>query len=54
VDCAPGDRLRVSLEVSRRADNQRLLLVKAGVSVEGNSIYAEQSKTPRIFRWNIE
>ncbi|PNW75848.1 hypothetical protein CHLRE_12g558100v5 [Chlamydomonas reinhardtii] len=54
IDCAPGDRLRVSVEVTRRADNQRLLHVKAAVSVEGNSIYAEQSKTPREFRWNIE
>ncbi|PNH12877.1 putative protein arginine N-methyltransferase 4.2 [Tetrabaena socialis] len=54
IDCAPGDRLHISLEVSRRTDNQRLLLVKAGITVEGNSIYAEQSKTPRQFRWNIE
>ncbi|GFR40027.1 hypothetical protein Agub_g562 [Astrephomene gubernaculifera] len=54
IDCAPGDQLRVVLEVSRRADNQRLLHVKAAVSVEGSSIYAEQSKTPRNFHWNIE
>lgn len=54
IDCAPGDRLRVSLEVTRRQENQRLLHVKAGITVEGSSIYAEQSKSPRSFRWNIE
>lgn len=54
IDCAPGDKLRVEMEVSRRQDNQRLLAVKASISVEGDSIFAEQCKSPRTFRWNIE
>ncbi len=54
IDCAPGDKLKSSIEVSRRTDNQRLLNVSVGVQVEGSSIYAEQSTTARQFRWNIE
>ena len=54
VDCAANDRLRCTIDLSRKKDNHRLLNVKLGVKVEGNSIYAEHSTTPRNFNFHIE
>ena len=54
VDCAANDRLRCTIDLSRKKDNHRLLNVKLGVKVEGNSIYAEHSTTPRNFNVHIE
>ncbi len=43
-----------SWQVARRADNQRLLKVNLGVQVEGNSVFAERSTTPRVMDYNID
>ncbi|GAX82177.1 hypothetical protein CEUSTIGMA_g9605.t1 [Chlamydomonas eustigma] len=54
IDCAPSDHLKCAIGVSRRQDNHRLLRVKVAAKVEGNSMFAAQSQSPRMLEYNID
>ena len=54
IECASTDHLQCTIDVARREDNQRLLRVKLASKVEGSSVHAEQSTTPRQLQWNMD